>query len=143
MGTRSLTSFIDTYEDKEGKQKKINIVTMYRQMDGYPEGHGMDLANFLNGGVMVNGISVKEERLVFNGMGCLSAQAVAHFKDGPGGIYLHRGGTKNCWEEFRYEVINNGPGKDVTLRCYDVYDKKWIFEGTPKDFIKKYEKVEA
>jgi hypothetical protein len=140
MGTRSLTTFIETYEDKEGKKKKNNIVTMYRQMDGYPEGMGMDLANFLNGGTMVNGIGLNETKLVFNGMGCLAAQAVAHFKEGAGGIYLHRGGAKNCWEQYRYEVIENGPGQDVTLRCYDVYDRKWIFNGTPKEFIEKYGK---
>jgi hypothetical protein len=140
MGTRSLTTFIETYEDKEGKKKKNNIVTMYRQMDGYPEGMGMDLANFLNGGTMVNGIGLNETKLVFNGMGCLAAQAVAHFKEGAGGIYLHRGGAKNCWEQYRYEVIGNGPGQDVTLRCYDVYDRKWIFNGTPKEFIEKYGK---
>jgi hypothetical protein len=143
MGTRSLTTFIDTYEDKEGKKKKINIVTMYRQYDGYPEGHGLQLAEFLAGGTMVNGIGASEEKLVFNGMGCLAAQVVAHFKDGAGGFYLHRGGTKNCWEQYRYEVIENGPGQDVTLRCYDVYDKKWIFQGSPKAFIEKYSKVDA
>lgn len=40
MGTRSLTVFIDEHNDKE-------IVVMYRQMDGYPEGHGQDLVDFL------------------------------------------------------------------------------------------------
>lgn len=147
MGTRSLTTFIDTFEGKnkkgEATVKKVKVVTMYRQYDGYPEGHGLQLAEFLAGGKMVNGISCNENGLVFNGMGCLAAQAVAHFKDGPGGFYLHRGGTINCWEQYRYEVIENGAGKDVTLRCYDVYDKKWIFEGTPKEFIEKYSKVEA
>jgi len=147
MGTRSLTTFIDTYEGKNKKgeevTKKVKIVTMYRQMDGYPEGHGLELAEFLAGGKMVNGIGLTENQLVFNGMGCLAAQCVAHFKDGPGGFYLHRGGTINCWEQYRYEVITNGEGKDVTLRCYDVYDKKWIFEGTPQGFIEKYGKVQA
>lgn len=147
MGTRSLTTFIDTYEGKNKRQesviKKNKIVTMYRQYDGYPEGHGLQLAEFLAGGKMVNGISMNENGLIFNGMGCLAAQAVAHFKNGPGGFYLHRGGTTNCWEQYRYEVIDNGPGNDVTLRCYDVYDKKWIFQGTPKEFIEKYTKVQA
>lgn len=147
MGTRSLTTFIDTYEGKNKKgeavTKKSKIVTMYRQYDGYPDGHGLQLAEFLAGGKMVNGISCNENELVFNGMGCLAAQAIVHFKEGPGGFYLHRGGTINCWEEYRYEVIDNGPSKDVTLRCYDVYGRKWIFEGTPKEFIEKYNKVEA
>ena len=143
MGTRSLTTFIEPYQDKNGKQKKEKIVTMYRQYDGYPEGHGIDLAEFLASGTMVNGFGVNEEKLVFNGMGCLAAQVIAHFKKGVGGFYLHRGGATNCGEEYRYEVITNGAGQDITLRCYDVYDKKWIFEGTPKEFIQKYKKVEA
>lgn len=147
MGTRSLTCFIETYEGKNkiGKPitKKNKIVTMYRQMDGYPEGHGLDLAEFLAGGKMVNGIGMDDNGLVFNGMGCLAAQCIAHFKKGAGGFYLHRGGTINCWEQYRYEVITNGKGNDLTLRCYDVYDKKWIFEGTPKEFIEKYSKVEV
>ena len=146
MGTRSLTTFINTYKgiNKKGEDvtKKVKIVTMYRQMDGYPEGHGLQLAKFLAGGKMVNGIGLNDV-LVFNGMGCLAAQCVAHFKNGAGGFYLHRGGTINCWEQYRYEVITNGEGNDVTLRCYDVYGKKWIFEGTPKQFIEKYSEVKV
>ena len=45
MGTRSLTTIISKYEEKEEK-----IVTIYRQMDGYLEGHGFDLAYFLSKG---------------------------------------------------------------------------------------------
>jgi len=144
MGTRSLTTFIERWNDETtGKKKQVKIVTMYRQMDGYPEGHGIDLADFLAGGTMVNGISLNEERLVFNGMGCLSAQVVAYFKDGAGGIYLHRGGTTNCWEQYKYEVIvDEDNPKEILLRCYDVYDRKWVFEGSPKDFVKKYKEKE-
>lgn len=142
MGTRSLTTFIERWEDETTKkQKELKIVTMYRQMDGYPEGHGLDLAQFLAGGKLVNGIAVNESKLVFNGMGCLSAQAIAYFKDGPGGIYLHRGGTKNCWEQYRYEVIHTEGSKEILLRCYDVYKKKWIFEGTPQNFISSLENI--
>ena len=39
MGTRSLT-FV--YEGEKP------IVNMYRQFDGYPSGHGAELAEFLN-----------------------------------------------------------------------------------------------
>ncbi len=116
---------------------------MYRQMDGYPEGHGLDLAEFLAGGKMVRGIGMDDNGLVFNGMGCLAAQCIAHFKKGAGGFYLQRGGTINCWEQYRYEVITNGGGNDLTLRCYDVSNRKWIFEGTPKEFIEKYTEVKV
>lgn len=143
MGTRSLTTFIERYtEEKTGKVKNIKVVTMYRQYDGYPRGMGKDLAEFLAGGKLVNGITPGETELTFNGMGCLAAQCVAYFKDGPGSIYLHRGGTTNCWEEYRYEIIVTEGSKDIIFRCYDVYKKKWIFEGTPQDFIKNIAEVE-
>ena len=60
MGTRSLTTFVETYKDNSGKKVKNEIVTMYRQYDGYMEGHGKDLADFLAGGKLVNGIGMDE-----------------------------------------------------------------------------------
>lgn len=143
MGTRSLTTFIDKWTDeKTSKVKKTKIVTMYRQYDGYPEGHGLELAEFLASGKMVNGIGMEDQR-VFNGMGCLAAQCVKDFKDGAGGIYLHRGGTINCWEEYRYEVIFDHDTKKLTMRCIDIGYKtknKVLFDGEPADFITKYKK---
>ena len=71
MGTRSLTVF---------QEYDAEIVVMYRQFDGYPSGHGIDLSEFLAGGKMVNGLSLNENERVFNGMSCLAAQVIAHFK---------------------------------------------------------------
>jgi hypothetical protein len=149
MGTRSLTTFIETRKDKDTKKVyKNKIVTMYRQYDGYPTGHGVDLAEFLSKGKMVNGIGMAEKQLQFNGMGCLSAQVVAHMKDGSGGIYL-QSASKGSGEDYRYEVIS---GYDetfkplgITLKVYEVgymrgetyIDRaKCIFEGTPQEFLK-------
>lgn len=144
MGTRSLTTFIETWKDeKTGKKKKKEIVTMYRQYDGYPKGHGVELADFLKRGKIVNGIPMGQDGVFFNGMGCLAAQIVAHFKDGPGNIYLHRGGETNCWEQYRYEVIQHEGSKELVMRCYDVYGKKWIFEGSANEFLEKIEEIEA
>jgi len=122
---------------------------MYRQMDGYPSGMGVDLATFLASGKMVNGISLSEKSpIVFNGMGCLAAQCVAHFKDGAGGYYLHRGGTTNCWENYRYEVIWNDTTRELTMRCLEVgymkgekYMKgtRELFNGTPQAFLEAVE----
>ena len=143
MGTRSLTHFIDEPYEKNGKEVRTKIVTMYRQFDGYPTGHGLQLAKFLNSGVMVNGISLGEQKtLLFNGMGCLAAQAVAHFKKEAGGFYLYRGGTKDCGEEYSYDVISNGEKKELTLVCREEgYTRrtKIIFKGTPAEFIAKYD----
>ena len=70
MGTRSLT-FV--YEGEKP------IVNMYRQFDGYPSGHGAELAEFLTSfDEVVNGLPVGDNRRLANGMGCLAAQMIAN-----------------------------------------------------------------
>ena len=68
MGTRSLTIF----------QEKEEIAVLYRQFDGYPEGHGRELAEFLSGYKFTKG-KIDNPKTA-NGMDCLAAQIVAHFK---------------------------------------------------------------
>jgi hypothetical protein len=102
MGTRSLTFVYDG--DKP-------ILNLYRQYDGYPTGHGAELAQFLEGFTIVNGIG-KETTRVANGMGCLAAQVVAHFKDSVGGFYIHSVDSKECGQDYEYHVYQ----KDKELR---------------------------
>lgn len=132
MGTRSLTVFKD--------ENNREICVMYRQFDGYPEkpGIGYELADFLDGYRIVNGIPVSKETPVklANGLGCLAAQVVAKFKDGVGNVYLYPAGTRDVWEEFVY-TIEDKNGRPY-LTCEDAYKKKVIFEGTPAQFLKKY-----
>ena len=140
MGTRSLTTFVETYKDNSGKKVKNEIVTMYRQYDGYMEGHGKDLADFLAGGELVNGIGM-DDKVVFNGMGCLSAQVVAHFKDGAGGFYLQRA-NKNSGENYRYKVIGDLETKEITIEVFEVGNRaKKIFSGSPKQLQEKVAEV--
>ncbi len=145
MGTRSLTRVFETYRDeKKNKQVKIQLVNMYRQYDGYPSGHGTELADFLKGGKVVNGISSDDKGIVFNGAGCLAAQMIAHFKDGAGGFYIEPITAKNCGQEYEYEVIVDFDTKEVTMKCIEVgyidskgnykNGKKVLFEGKPSDF---------
>ncbi len=136
MGTRSLTKVFSTYKnEKNNKQVKIQLVNMYRQYDGYPSGHGTELADFLKGGKVVNGIGGNETQVVFNGAGCLAAQMIAYFKDGAGGIYIEPTTAKNCGQEFEYEVIVDFDTREVTLKCFQVWNKKkLLFEGKPADF---------
>jgi hypothetical protein len=157
MGTRSLTHVIETWKnDKTGKQKKQCLMTMYRQYDGYPSGMGDDLAQFLKQGKVVNGISMAEKQLVFNGAGCLAAQLVAHFKDGPGGFYLYRPMSKDCGEDYTYEVVVDFNTKEITLRCFEIgyisksgnyiNKRKLLFEGKPQDYdawLEKHSKQNA
>lgn len=126
MGTRSLTYVYDNNETP--------IVCLYRQFDGYPTGHGADLANFLNDGKLVNGLPFGEDEThYFNGMGCLAAQLIANFKDGPGGFYLYPTNdlSQDVWQEWEYHVYENR----VT-----VYEGTWseghvVFNGTWKKFV--------
>ncbi len=101
MGTRCLT-FV--YE-----QGNVPLVNMYRQFDGYREGHGRDLANFLSSfDAIVNGYSMNETRKIANGMGCLAAQMIAHFKAGHGGIYLNPVDINDYGQDYEYHVYPTG-----------------------------------
>ncbi len=94
MGTRSNTLIVDQGD---------TLVRMYRQMDGYIEGgHGEDLVEAfgrtkVGNGIPLGGVPDKYA----NGMDCLAAQVVNHFKDGAGGIYLMKPCTER--ELFRWD----------------------------------------
>lgn len=113
MGTRSLT-FV--YDDENQP-----IINMYAQWDGYPSGHGADLADFLNQfEAITNGIRVGDERKTANGMGCLAAQLVAHFKVGVGSFYLYPVTEKLCGQEYEYHIYKDRVVvKDPTNKIFD------------------------
>ena len=116
MGTRSLTVFLDDNHEE--------IAVMYRQFDGYLSGHGKDLADFLKGKTLVNGIG--SSRKVFNGMNCLAASVIAHFKKEPGYFYLYPAGTRDMDEEYVY-VITGATGTEPHMQVQD-------FSGPASDY---------
>ena len=125
MGTRSLTVFNNEMDNSE-------IVVLYRQYDGYPTGHGRDLLSFLNNMEVVDGISNTEKRRIANGMGCLSAQVVAHLKEAPGDFYLHSAGTRDIGEEFIYTLYYT---EELRIKVQDTYDDgSDLFDGNMKSF---------
>ncbi len=122
MGTRSLTVFIDSNHNDE------EIAVIYKQFDGYPEGHGKDLAEFLAGKTLVDGISGKhDESQIFNGTGCLAASVVTHFKNRPGDVYLCPAGTRDTGEEYIYMVYGKTDGP-VCIKILD-YNSKVLVDG--------------
>lgn len=136
MGTRSLTFVYEKY----GEVQKP-VVNMYRQFDGYPTGHGAELAEFLSSGTMVNGLGVGSKTLQFNGMGCLAAQMVAHFKESPGGFYIHPTDITDCGQDYEYHIYDSGKGLYVEVyNCGcnffgmsgDTHES--IFKGNLKEF---------
>lgn len=140
MGTRSLTVFVES-EEFGGEE----IAVMYRQMDGYPTGHGAELKEYLSTLKLVNGIGADRTKIA-NGMGCLAALTVAHFKgQEAGGFYLYPAKSRDCGEEYIYTVY---PGKDgvINLRVQSgavtffglpgtkQANMGWVYDGPVTDF---------
>jgi hypothetical protein len=150
MGTRSTYRVIETYkwEDRETKitkriTKKISL--MYVQFDGYPNGHPMETAAWLASGKVVNGISMAENDLIYNGAGCLAAQLVAKMKNGAGGVYMYPVNERgNCGEDYLYDIVVDLDEKTITFICYENYDrKKILYKGTPAGFVEFATKKEV
>lgn len=140
MGTRCITKVFD--------EKGISLLAMYRQHDGYPAGHGSDLATFLQDLVIVNGMTFRDPPKIANGAGCLAAQLVKHFKDGPGGIYLNPTTDSGEGVSYLYEIhvrgVDRRPGEeskeqepavDPILVKVSGYQQKPLFEGNRKEFL--------
>jgi hypothetical protein len=146
MGTRSTYRIIEEYSTgkKVKKVKQNEICLIYRQYDGYPTGHPLETAEWLAGGQVVNGLRLGEDKLVFNGAGCLAAQLIAKLKDGPGNTYIHSLKSRGeSWEDYLYDIIVK-EDRTIEYVCYDnVENKPELFRGTPAQFVEKYEKVEA
>ena len=138
MGTRSTTRVVCG---------DITLVNMYRQYDGYPSGHGKDLAEFLEPITMANGIGMTEA-VIANGPGCLAAQLVSHFKDGPGGIYLEPTTAVDCGQDYEYHIATHGEGAELTITCQRIeglrpFRRKKIFDGSIEEFKAFCEKEDA
>ena len=93
MGTRSKTTVFDELNKP--------VLSIYRQMDGYYEGMGQELQDFLSEMVIVNGYGSNTPVKAANGMTCLAAQLVAHFKNGIGDVYIC---AHDDEQEYNYEV---------------------------------------
>ena len=131
MGTRCLTAI------KSGDKDSDEICVVYRQMDGYPDGHGMDLKKLFGKTKIVNGFG--DDTTVANGMDCFAAQVVTKLKvevqkhhrkmlkwlkkqypeqaknkktGMAGNIYLMAANTRNCWEDYLYTLYLVTKGKD-------------------------------
>ena len=116
MGTRSLTFVYDG---------DVPVINIYRQYDGYPSGHGHELAQFLDSKTLVNGYG-EQNSVEANGMGCLAAQLIVQLKHGVGGIYIYPVSSTDCFQEYEYHVYED---KVIVKNPTAV-----IFEGTWEEF---------
>jgi hypothetical protein len=144
MGTRSTYRIIEQYKNEDSSIENNELVLVYLQYDGYPTGHPLTTAEWLATGMVVNGLSMNEDRLVFNGAGCLAAQFIDKMKEGAGGTYIHSLKSRGeCWEDYLYDIIVK-EDRSIEYVCYDNDDNKTeLFRGTPSEFVKKYEEVNA
>lgn len=147
MGTRATYRFTETYryDDKDGIEKRGNnhYGLIYTQYDGYPEGVPMGIMEFIAAGKVVNGLGVGDNGLVFNGMGCLMAQVISEFKDGPGYLYMsplsHRG---KSGENYLYDIIL-GDDREITIEVRENYGRKpKIFSGSLTQYIENFKQKE-
>jgi hypothetical protein len=124
MGTRSTVKFFSEWNDQP-------LLSVYQQYDGYIDGVGHELANFLLDKKVINGIGSGQnmEGGYANGMGCLAAQYVAGHKTEIGGFYMT---TADDEQEYNYEV------RLVKDQLIIKVDK---FEGTPQELL-EYEEPE-
>lgn len=106
MGTRSVVTFM---EDNQ------HICSIYQQYDGYLSGVGMELASFLDGIKIVNGIGHSPER-VANGIECLAAQFIREYKTDAGGLYVISHPQE---EEFNYVVNYDSDSQSLTVKVND------------------------
>lgn len=111
MGSRSLTIILKGNEE---------LCRIYRQYDGYPEGHGLELAKIISAREMVNGFTPGAEKTQANGMGCLAALIISSLKgDECGNIYIESpGGEISDWVEYVYTIRQlGGERAPPTIQC--------------------------
>ena len=137
MSTRSLVRFATREEGVSFSEHPEQIeVQVYKHYDGYPEGHPVDLAKFLNGFSVVNGIG-QDTHKVSNGLGCLAAQYVSAFKEQAGDVYIENPDTEHDWIEYITYVWSTD-NKDIWMSIFDT-DEGCIFVGKPQQLIDKYD----
>jgi hypothetical protein len=128
MGTRSLTIVKDNdWTNESGKLiKGKELIVMYRQMDGYPNGHGAELVKAFGDMKLCNGYGAGQSSGKWaNGMGCLAAQVVASFKEGIGGIYMLASGTRDAGEEYIYTLYPKTLESKEVVLCLKVVAVGW------------------
>lgn len=135
MGTRSITNVVDENGDV--------YVSLYRQFDGYPSGHGKELADWLEGAIIGNGISSNPPSGFFNGVGDLACRLVSFFKDDHnsiGSFYLVPPGS-GWGADYTYTLTgvdpgfssNSGATGSITIKV-DHYSEETVFLGSIEEF---------
>ena len=135
MATRAMISIAKREEGVSFSEKPDKyMVSIYNHYDGYPEGLGVTLANYLNGRIIVNGLG-KDQCRVFNGLGCMAASRIAELKEEAGNVYIEDPERKHDWIDYEYYVWGD-THKDIWISIF--CDGDCIFVGKPEKLIEKY-----
>ena len=139
MSTRSLVRFANREEGVSFSEHPEQVeVQVYKHYDGYPSGHPVELAEFLKKFRIVNGLPYDDDSKMANGLGCLAAQYVAAFKEGPGDIYIENPDKQHGDIEY-ITYVWGIEGKGIWMSIFDTYSDECIFVGKPQQLIDKYE----
>lgn len=134
MGTHSTQLFVEKNNEKE-----TPLVNIYTQYDGYIDGVGHQLAEFLLSKKIVNGIPGGMNTSNYaNGFGCLIASYIKSIKKEAGNVYITNLEDK---EEYNYKIIFDNDKyftndyesvNDLITIEIDSYPK---FKGTPEELL--------
>jgi hypothetical protein len=123
------------------------ILQLFRHWDGYFSVAGRDIVEFIQGGKLVNGFNQDSEYgKVYNGMGDLACQLIAHFKrpmplyndkttlvQSVGGFYVEKI-DPSTYESYQYELGCKNGELYLLGRGHDRNPNEWhkLFPLTPK-----------
>jgi hypothetical protein len=145
MGTRHTYRIIENYTWHSADETEVQseeLMLLYGQYDGYPNGVPTQVAKFIAKGTMTNGYSTTDDSIVFNGAGCMAAQLVAHLKEGVGTYYIHSLSSRGtCGEDYLYDIIVDHNEHSIVMVGYHNDERRTeFFRGTPQEFVEKYDK---
>lgn len=122
------------------KSNNKPLVAIRSHFDGYIDGLGHALAEWLLEKTIVNGIGADQNTFEYaNGVGCLAAQFVRRVKDEVGGWYITDLDSLDSWD-YVYEVVVNDsvnnptPIDNICTVIVKSYGEK-IFEGKPSELL--------
>lgn len=135
MSTRAIITFRNEMFDP--------VCCIYKHCDGYIDGLGHSLAEWLMQMTIINGIGSGERTHDYaNGIGCLAAKWIADNKTETGDIYLCAYGD---YQDYNYDVImqpNDGSRghKMKTDDCIRIEIRKYdepdlLFSGSPSELL--------
>lgn len=145
MGTRSTITF---YSRMGGTI--FFLVNIYQQYDGYLEGVGKELCEWLKPKIITNGFS-KANWNIANGAGCLAAKYISEFKPATGGLYIYPEDVAHEDCDYNYSVIIDEDwvtsfstfekkAEDIITIEVNNWGEKPFFKGTIQELLDYIEK---